>query len=282
MSPSCGPARLVVAGVASGVGKTTIATGLMAALVAQGLRVQGYKIGPDYIDPTYHRAATGRASYNLDTWLSSPALVCQRFEAGMHDADIAIIEGVMGLFDGRKQTLGTASTAEVAKLLNTPVLLVLDASHMGQSAAAIVHGFQHLDPHINIAGVIINKVASADHEATIKLAIAEWTGVPVLGVLRRDALLALPTRHLGLIPIVETSVEVERLAAALTCAVDLAGILRLAREAGPLPARVPDGSQEKPNLALSSRRGVGDRKGSAVWRSPPSSSCQEPWAGTVG
>jgi cobyrinic acid a,c-diamide synthase len=236
MNLSSSPARLVIAGVASGVGKTMIATGLMAAMAAQGLRVQGYKVGPDYIDPTYHRAATGRVSYNLDTWLSSPALVRRRFEAGMRNADVAIIEGVMGLFDGRKQTLGTASTAEVAKLLNAPVLLVLDASHMGQSAAAIVYGFQHVDPAINIAGVIVNKVASAEHEATVRLAIAEWTGVPVLGVLRRDASLTLPARHLGLIPITETPVEVEKLGAALTDAVDLAGILRLAREAGSLPS----------------------------------------------
>ena len=241
MSLSTSPARLVVAGVASGVGKTTIATGLMAALAAQGLRVQGYKVGPDYIDPTYHRAATGRASYNLDTWLSSPALVHQRFAAGMHNADIAIIEGVMGLFDGRKQTLGTASTAEVAKLLNAPVLLVLDVSHMGQSAAAIVHGFQHIDPHINIAGVVVNRVASIDHEATVRLAIAEWTNVPVLGVLRRDTSLALPARHLGLIPIAETAVEVEKLGAIITGAVDLAGIVRIAREAGSLPENILSG-----------------------------------------
>src|SRR2546429_780445 len=239
MSLSNNPPRLVVAGVASGVGKTTIATGLMAALTAQGLRVQGYKVGPDYIDPTYHRAATGRASYNLDIWLSSPALVRQRFETGICNADIAIIEGVMGLFDGRKQTLGTASTAEVAKLLNAPVLLVLDASHMGQSAAAIVHGFQHLDSHLNIAGVIVNKVASADHEATVRLAIAEWTGVPVLGVLRRNTSLTLPPRHLGLIPIAETSVEVQELGAVLKRSVDLDGIVRLACIAGirpPLPS----------------------------------------------
>src|SRR6266705_33240 len=163
MSLSNNPARLVVAGVASGVGKTTIATGLMAALTAQGLRVQGYKVGPDYIDPTYHRAATGRASYNLDTWLSSPALVRQRFEAGMRDADIALIEGVMGLFDGRKQTRDTASTAEIARLLNAPVVLVIDVSHMGQSVAAVIHGFQHLDPDVRLAGVILNKVASSDH-----------------------------------------------------------------------------------------------------------------------
>jgi cobyrinic acid a,c-diamide synthase len=264
MSLSNNPARLVVAGVASGVGKTTIATGLMAALTAQGLRVQGYKVGPDYIDPTYHRAATGRASYNLDTWLSSPALVRQRFEAGMRDADIAIIEGVMGLFDGRKQTLGTASTAEVAKLLNAPVLLVLDASHMGQSAAAIVHGFQHLDPHINIAGVIVNKVTSADHEATVRQAITEWTGIPILGILRRDTSLTLPARHLGLIPLAETSVEVQELGAILKRSVDLDGILRLASTAGVLPPLLPDASKDETTVPLSSSNGPSIRVGLAL------------------
>ena len=251
MSLSNNPARLVVAGVASGVGKTTIATGLMAVLAAQGLRVQGYKVGPDYIDPTYHRAATGRPSYNLDTWLSSPALVRQRFEAGMRDADIAIIEGVMGLFDGRKQTLGTASTAEVAKLLNAPVLLVLDASHMGQSVAAIVHGFRHLDPDLNIAGVIVNKVASADHEATVRLAIAEWTSVPVLGILRRETSLTLPPRHLGLTPIAETSVEVQELGSVLKCSVDLDGIVCLAHAGGVLPPLPPDVCKDEAPVAVS-------------------------------
>jgi cobyrinic acid a,c-diamide synthase len=258
------PARLVVAGVASGVGKTTIATGLMAALTAQGLRVQGYKVGPDYIDPTYHRAATGRASYNLDTWLSSPALVRQRFEIGMRNADIAIIEGVMGLFDGRKQTLGVASTAEVAKLLNAPVLLVLDASRMGQSAAAIVHGFQHIDPQITIAGVILNKVASVDHEATIRLAITEWTGIPVLGVLQRDTSLTLPSRHLGLVPIAETSVEVQELGAMLKRSVDLDGIMRLASTAGALPPISLNANNDEITIPLSSSNAQCVRVGLAL------------------
>jgi cobyrinic acid a,c-diamide synthase len=264
MSLSNNPARLVVAGVASGVGKTTIATGLMAALTAQGLRVQGYKVGPDYIDPTYHRAVTGRASYNLDTWLSSSALVRQRFEIGMRNADIAIIEGVMGLFDGRKQTLGIASTAEVAKLLNAPVLLVLDASHMGQSAAAILHGFQHLDPQINLAGVIVNKVASADHEATIRLAITEWTGIPILGVLRRDTLLTLPSRHLGLVPVAETSVEVQELGAILQRSVDLDGIMRLASTVGVLPPLSSDTSKDETTAPLSSSNAQRVRVGLAL------------------
>src|SRR5438270_13519477 len=122
MNLSGGLPRLVIAGVASGVGKTTITTGLMAALRAQGLRVQGYKVGPDYIDPTYHRVATARPSYNLDSWLSSPALVRQRFEVGMRSMDIALIEGVMGLFDGRKKSRDMDSIAEVARLYNLSVM----------------------------------------------------------------------------------------------------------------------------------------------------------------
>jgi cobyrinic acid a,c-diamide synthase len=227
--------RIIVAGVASGVGKTTIATGLMAALAARGLRVQGYKVGPDYIDPTYHRAATARPSYNLDSWLSSPALVRQRFEAGMRDADMAVIEGVMGLFDGRKQTRDTASTAEVARLLNAPVVLVIDVSHMGQSVAAVVHGFQHLDPHVRLAGVILNKVASSDHEATLRYALAEWTNVSVLGAIRRDASLTIPGRHLGLIPAAETAIEVQKVGRVVEEVVDVEEVLRVAHAAGQLP-----------------------------------------------
>jgi cobyrinic acid a,c-diamide synthase len=234
------PSRIVVAGVASGVGKTTIATGLMAALATQGLRVQGYKVGPDYLDPTYHRAATGRSSYNLDTWLSSQAMVRQRFDAGMRTTDIAIIEGAMGLFDGRKHTRDRASTAEIARLLDAPVLLVIDVSHMGQSVAALVNGFRNLDSRVHIAGVILNKVASDDHETTLRHAIAEWTGTPVLGAIRRDALLVLPARHLGLVPVSETTIEVQVLGDSIKRAVDISGIVNLARSAGPLPQLISD------------------------------------------
>ncbi|MBA2393241.1 MAG: cobyrinate a,c-diamide synthase [Ktedonobacteraceae bacterium] len=235
MSDTSEPARLIIAGVASGVGKTTIATGLMAALVAQGLRVQGYKVGPDYIDPTYHRVATGRPSYNLDTWLSSQKMVRQRFEAGMHTADIALIEGVMGLFDGRKGTLDTASTAEVARLLNAPVLLVIDVAHMGQSAAALVAGFRDLDPRVRVAGVLLNRVASPDHEATLRYAIEQWTGIPVFGVLRRDPSLTLPFRHLGLLPAPEANIEVQALGNTIAQALNIDTIVQLAYAAGPLP-----------------------------------------------
>jgi cobyrinic acid a,c-diamide synthase len=235
MSITTSPARLIIAGVASGVGKTTISTGLMAALTARGLRVQGYKVGPDYIDPTYHRAATGRPSYNLDTWLSSQMMVRQRFDASMRDADLALIEGVMGLFDGRKGTLDSASTAEIARLLNAPVLLVIDVSHMGQSAAAMVAGFRDLDPHVQVAGVLLNRVASPDHEATLRYAIEERTGVPIFGVLRRDPLLTLPARHLGLVPAPEATVEVQALGSLIAHMLDIDAIVNLAYSAGPLP-----------------------------------------------
>ncbi len=235
MNNATGPARLIIAGVASGVGKTTISTGLMAALAVRGLRVQGYKVGPDYIDPTYHRAATGRSSYNLDTWLSSQVVVRQRFDASMRDADVALIEGVMGLFDGRKGTLDTASTAEIARLLNAPVLLVIDVSHMGQSVAALVSGFQKLDSRVQVAGVLLNRVASPDHEATLRYAIEKWTGVPVFGVLRRYPLLTLPARHLGLVPAPEAAVEVQALGSLIAQAIDIDALVRLACSAGPLP-----------------------------------------------
>jgi cobyrinic acid a,c-diamide synthase len=240
MSIDRGPSRIVVAGVASGVGKTTIATGLMAALAAQGLRVQGFKVGPDYIDPTYHRAATGRPSYNLDTWLSSQVMVRKRFDAAMRNSDIAIIEGVMGLFDGRKNTRDKASTAEIARRLDAPVLLVIDVSHMGQSVAALVNGFRILDSRVHVAGVILNKIASDDHEATLRHAIAEWICIPILGAIRRDALSILPARHLGLVPVTETTIEVHELGEMITRFVDINGIISLAQSAGPLPERIAD------------------------------------------
>ncbi len=209
MSAANGPARLIIAGVASGVGKTTISTGLMAAFTARGFRVQGYKVR-------------------------------QRFEASMRDADIAIIEGVMGLFDGRKGTLDSASTAEIARLLDAPVLLVIDVSRMGQSAAALVSGFQNLDPRVHIVGVLLNKVASPDHEATVRHAIAQRTGVPVLGAFRRDPSLTLPARHLGLVPAPEATIEVQALGNFIARTVDIDEIVRLARLAGPLPPATPE------------------------------------------
>jgi cobyrinic acid a,c-diamide synthase len=221
---------IVIAGVSSGVGKTSIATGLMHALTKRGLRVQGFKVGPDYIDPTYHRSATGRPSYNLDTWLNGQEDVQRCFAAGIRDADIAVIEGVMGLFDGRKETRDVASTAEIARLLDAPVLLVVDASRMGQSVAAIIHGYQHLDPRVRIAGVILNKVASEAHERTLRYAIAEWTTVPVVGVIYRGQIPPLPERHLGLIPAPEQAFELQQLSATIERTVQIETVLAYAQQ----------------------------------------------------
>jgi cobyrinic acid a,c-diamide synthase len=230
--------RIVVAGTHSGVGKTTVASGLMAALAQRrGLRVAPFKTGPDFIDPSYHSLATGRPGRNLDAFLSGPELVAPLFAHGSRGADVAIIEGVMGLFDGKGGAGEYASTAHVAKLLEAPVLLVIDASAMARSAAAIVHGYATFDPGLNLAGVILNRVGSPAHERMLREAI-EPLGPPVLGVLRRDARISTPDRHLGLVPVAErlqqACAALQAVGAALARSCDLEGILRLARSAGPL------------------------------------------------
>jgi cobyrinic acid a,c-diamide synthase len=211
--------RVVVAGTGSGVGKTTVATGLMRALAARGCRVAGFKVGPDFIDPSYHALATGRAARNLDAFLSGPELIGPLFAHGARDADVAVIEGVMGLFDGKAGGGEMASTAQVAKLLRAPVLLVLDASAMARSAAAMVHGFASFDPWVRVAGVILNRVGSPRHEEMLREAIAPL-GVPVLGVLARRDDLRSPERHLGLVPAVEREHGAREAVVAMGAAVD--------------------------------------------------------------
>ena len=191
-------ARLVVAAPASGHGKTTVATGLMAALRARGLAASGHKVGPDYIDPGYHALATGRPGRNLDPVLCGEDRIAPLFGHGAAGADIAVVEGVMGLFDGRGST-AEGSTAHVARLLGAPVVLVVDASAQGRSVAALVSGFASYDPGVRLAGVILNRVGSARHEEILRDALA-GIGVPVLGALRRDDAIAVPSRHLGLVP----------------------------------------------------------------------------------
>jgi cobyrinic acid a,c-diamide synthase len=188
--------RLVVAAPASGHGKTTVATGLMAALAARGLAVSGHKAGPDYIDPGYHALATGRPPRNLDPVLCGAGTIAPLFTHGATGADIAIVEGVMGLFDGRGST-PEGSTAHIAQLLGAPVVLVVDASAQGRSVAALVFGFASFDPAVGLAGVILNRVGSARHEEILREALA-GIGMPVLGALRRDDGVAAPSRHLGL------------------------------------------------------------------------------------
>lgn len=232
--------RLVVAAAASGAGKTTVATGLMAALAARGLRVSPHKVGPDYIDPGYHTLATGRPGRNLDPWLTSEELIAPLFLHGAQGADVAVVEGVMGLYDGATGQGDFASTAHVARLLEAPVVLVVDAASAGRSVAALVHGFMtYGSQRPRVGGVVLNRIASDRHELICREAVEEL-GLPVLGVLRRHTDVATPSRHLGLIPAAERSAEavqtVERLGALIAESCDLDALLRLARSAPPLSA----------------------------------------------
>ena len=231
--------RIVVAGTHSGAGKTTIASGLMAALVNRGLRVAPFKVGPDFIDPSYHALATGRPGRNLDAFLSGPDLIGPLFAHGARRADVAIVEGVMGLFDGKSGGGELASTAHVAKLLDAPVVLVVDARAMARSAAAMVHGYATFDSELNVAGVVLNRVGSATHEKMLREALAPL-GIPVLGVLRRDDAISTPDRHLGLVPAAERRREaresIDALGTVVARSLDLDAVMRLASSAGSLCA----------------------------------------------
>ncbi|MGW5481315.1 cobyrinate a,c-diamide synthase [Streptomyces sp. NPDC004008] len=236
-SPSSVP-RLVVAAPSSGSGKTTVATGLMAAFAERGLAVSPHKVGPDYIDPGYHALATGRAGRNLDAYLCGPELIAPLFLHGARGCDLAVVEGVMGLYDGAAGEGELASTAQVAKALRAPVVLVVDASSQSRSVAALVHGFASWDPQVRIGGVILNKVASDRHEELLRDAL-DASGVPVLGVLRRVTQMDTPSRHLGLIPVAERRAEAVGAVAAMAAQVrrgcDLDALWALAHSAGALP-----------------------------------------------
>jgi cobyrinic acid a,c-diamide synthase len=267
--------RLVIAGTRSGDGKTTVATGLMAALAARGLRVSAHKVGPDYIDPSYHAAATGRPGRNLDPWLTGDDLIAPLFlhgagavgggghgaagggaggagrgggagagrggrDAGSGPADVSVIEGVMGLFDGVTGRGDLASTAHVARLLCAPVVLVVTATGAARSIAATVHGFATFDPATRIAGVVLNQVGSPRHESILREAIAPL-GIPVLGALPAEATLHTPSRHLGLVPAAERAGQVSdwlpRLRELIARHLDLDHLLAIARAAPALTAR---------------------------------------------
>ncbi|WP_344593779.1 cobyrinate a,c-diamide synthase [Actinomadura vinacea] len=231
--------RIVVAAPASGCGKTTVATGLMAALAARGTAVSPHKVGPDYIDPGYHALATGRPGRNLDPWLTSEELVVPLFLHGAAGAEVSVVEGVMGLYDGAAEQGGFASTAHVAGLLDAPVVLVVDAAAAGRSVAATVHGFRTYDEGVRLGGVILNRIGSDGHERMCRDAVEEL-GVPVLGALRRREDVATPSRHLGLVPAAERSAEavetVRRLGDLVASSCDLDAVLALARSAPALRA----------------------------------------------
>lgn len=227
-------ARVVIAGTSSGAGKTSVACGVIGALRRRGLRVQGFKVGPDYIDPSYHALASGRPGRNLDAFLSGPELIAPLFRHGASGADLAVVEGVMGLFDGASGRGELASTGQLAKLLRAPVVLVVDAASMARSVAAIVHGYRTFDPGVDVAGVIFNKVGSDHHELLLREAV-EPLGTAVLGALRRDDRVAAPERHLGLVPALEreqrTRLALDSLADAAERRVDLGALVALARGA---------------------------------------------------
>lgn len=235
--------RVVVAAPASGSGKTTVATGLMAAFASRGTRVSGHKVGPDYIDPGYHALATTRPPRNLDPALCGAEQVAPLFLHGAAGADLAVIEGVMGTFDGAaepRQFHGPgdfASTAHVAALLSAPLILVVDAASTSRSVAALVHGFASYDPRIRVSGVILNRVGSDRHEALLREALQD-TGVEVVGVIRRDSAVETPSRHLGLIPAAERASAardaVAELGALVRDSCDLDAIAALASAAPPM------------------------------------------------
>ncbi len=231
--------RVVIAATRSGDGKTTVATGIMAALRARGLRVSPHKVGPDYIDPSYHAAACGTPGRNLDPWLAGEDLVAPLLRHGARDAGVAVIEGVMGLFDGAAGRGDFASTAHVARLTGSPVVLVVGAAGTSRSIAATVHGFASWDPQVVLAGVVLNQVSSDRHESVLREALAP-AGLPVLGALRREATLHTPSRHLGLVPAAERAASVRAWLPALRDLVarhlDLDLLMRIARSAPELTA----------------------------------------------
>ncbi|WP_442965823.1 cobyrinate a,c-diamide synthase [Pseudonocardia sp. HH130630-07] len=225
---------VVVAAPSSGSGKTTVATGMMAALHRRGTRVAPFKIGPDYIDPGYHTLAAGRPGRNLDVVLQGGARIAPLARHGARGTDIAVVEGVMGLFDGRIAD-GAGSTAQVAAELGAPVVLVVDVRGQSRSLAALLHGFRSFDPSVQVAGVILNRVGSDRHTEVCRAA-AEEVGLPVLGAVPRRAELAVPSRHLGLVTAAEhgaaATAAVDAMAGLVAEHVDLDAVTALAR---PLP-----------------------------------------------
>jgi cobyrinic acid a,c-diamide synthase len=229
--------RLVVAGTHSGVGKTTATLAILAALRGRGRLVQPFKAGPDFIDPSYHRGATDRPSRNLDGWMLRKDLNRSIFARAAADADLSIIEGMMGLFDSSSPVNDIGSTAELAKQLEAPVVLVVDGSAMARSAAAMVAGYTRFDPALRVAGVLFNRVGSDGHYQLLKAAVEQETAVTPVGYLRPDVALTIPDRHLGLVMAMEQGHNwlYHRLAKAALDTIDLDRIEALAHSSDTLP-----------------------------------------------
>ena len=217
--------RLIIAATHSGVGKTTITCGIISALRKCGLKVQAYKVGPDYIDTGFHEIASGRPAQNLDSWLVGKDKIEEIFYNTMDGADIAIIEGVMGLYDGGRG--GISSTAEIAKILNAPVILIIDAKSAGISVAATALGFREYDKDVNFAGVILNRIGSESHKKIIVDALNE-IGIKNFGAIRRDNEIILPSRHLGLVQATENNFDVDKISEKIAVQINLDEILKVA------------------------------------------------------
>ena len=230
--------RIMIAGTHSGVGKTTLTAGLLRTLRNRGRTVVPFKVGPDYIDPGFHAAAAGVPAGNLDSWMMPADQVLEAVMNRSVTGGLAVIEGVMGLFDGRKNEGEAGSSAQVAKITQTPVLLVASGAKMGRSAAALVDGFIRFDREVNFAGVIFNQVSGESHYRLLREEVSRHTVIPVLGYLPREAGAALPERYLGLQPAAETAGLghfLDKLAWLVEQTVDLSAILAAAGNAPPLP-----------------------------------------------
>lgn len=231
--------RVLLAGTGSGCGKTTASLLLMAALKARGMDVAPYKIGPDYIDPGFHRAVCGRPSYNLDSWLMTSGAMNRALD---RPCDIAVIEGVMGYYDGLDSLSFRCSTWEIAKAVKTPAILIADASGGAASVAAAVKGFQTLTEDSGIAGVLVNRVSGERHYGLVREAVERYTGLPCVGYLTKKQALRFPSRHLGLVPAEETDdllPRVREAAAEAAQTLDIEMILRIASQAPALPETKP-------------------------------------------
>ena len=252
---SSSPRLLVIAGVASGVGKTTVTLGLLEAFRRKGLTVQAFKVGPDFIDPGFHEIVTGRASYNLDGWMCGRGHARATVARHARDADLAIVEGAMGCFDGLDGASEEGSTAQVAKWLGAPVVLVIDVEAMARSAAAAALGFERFDADLNLAAVIANRVAGDTHARWVRDAIVACCRAVPVGAIPRDATLALPERHLGLVTAGEaalTSDTRRRLAELVERSVDLDALWDMAS-----PLRV-EASDDAPPPAPPARARIGE------------------------
>jgi len=253
--------RIMIAGTHSGVGKTTLTAGLLTALRKRGRQVIPFKVGPDYIDPGFHAVASGVPTSNLDSWMMPPDQLLEALQYRSCAHGLAVIEGVMGLYDGRKGEGEAGSSAQVAKITQTPVVLVASGAKMGRSAAALIDGFIRFDREVSFAGVIFNQVSGESHYRLLREEVIRHTGIPVLGYLTRETELTIPERYLGLKPVAETeglASLLERLATLLARTVDLSAVLEAAAKAPSMlkPRRtvIPAGGYSNPSCRIAVAR----------------------------